>query len=127
MTKGSAPVRTRAIALILLLSIQSATGTSLPLGNWLLVQPDGTSFTVRRWADEFGHYQAALEDHGYVVEDSSTGYHHYARYHYDESRHRLITTPTSLRVGRDGASGDRRRVESANQSAFRGNTLEKLA
>ena len=87
------------IAFVLSFSVQSASAVPFDLGSRIVVQPDGTRFIVNELVDEFGHYASA--EKGYVVQNQSTGYYYYARYHTGGHK-----APTSLRVGRDDESSD---------------------
>ena len=53
------------VAILLLCSFQITWAVNEEWGIRVLVQPDGTRFSVREFVDEFGHYLAA--DAGYVV------------------------------------------------------------
>ena len=100
------------IAFILLFSLQPASADFVDLGTRILVQPDGTRFSVRESADEFGHYLAA--DAGYVIQNPNTGYYYYARYDIVGRK-----TPTSLRVDRDDESSDIRKLAYVNDVVLR--------
>ena len=100
------------IALVFLCLLGSAWAINIELGTRALVQPDGTRFSVREYADEFGHYLAA--ERGFVVKDETTGYYYYARY--DSNGH---ATPSALRVGRDDASSDVVRLAEENYQALK--------
>ena len=95
------------VASILLFSFQPVSADNVELGTPVLAQPDGTRFSVREHADEFGHYLWA--DAGYVIQNPSTGYYYYSRYDIVGDK-----APTSLRVGRDDESSDTRRLAHVN-------------
>ncbi|MCE2449890.1 MAG: hypothetical protein J4F35_16385 [Candidatus Latescibacteria bacterium] len=61
------------IAIVLLCSFGPTWAANQELGTRVLVQPDGTRFSVREYVDEFGHYLWA--DAGYVIQDAITGYY----------------------------------------------------
>ena len=103
------------IALVLVCSLGTAWAINVELGTKDLVQPDGTRFSVREYMDEYGHYLVA--ERGFVVQDATTGYYYYARY--DSTGH---ATPSTLRVGRDDASGDVAQLAFENHQ-----TLSKMA
>ena len=100
------------IASVLLCSLGAAWADYIELGTRELVQPDGTRFTVRESADEFGHYLAAAA--GYVIQDITTGYYYYARYDSNGN-----VTPSALQVGRDDASEDVAQLAWDNRRALR--------
>ena len=102
-------------AIVLLCSLGPAWADYIELGTRELVQPDGTRFTVRESADEFGHYLAA--DAGYVIQDETTGYYYYARYDSNGN-----VTPSALQVGRDDASSDVAQLDLENEQV-----LEEMA
>ena len=101
-------VRHSLIAIVLLRSLQVAWAFTEELGTRVLVQPDGTRFAVREFVDEFGHYLAA--DAGYVVQDTTTGYYHYARYDSEGN-----VTPSPLRIGRDDTSSEVEKLAGENE------------
>ena len=105
-------VRHSLIAILFLCSLQVAWAINEELGTRVLVQPDGIRFSVREFVDEFGHYLAA--DAGYVVQDTTTGYYHYARYDSEGN-----VTPSSLRVGRDDASSAVEKLARENEQVLR--------
>ena len=57
--------RNSLIAIILLFSFRSVGAINEELGTKVLVQPDGTSFTVHETVDEFGYY--LLTKKGFVA------------------------------------------------------------
>ena len=99
------------ISLVLLCSFGLAWADNQELGTRVLVQPDGTRFSVREYVDEFGHYLWA--DAGYVIQDETTGYYYYARY--DNTGK---ATPSALRVGRDDASSEVSQLDLENEQAL---------
>ncbi len=76
-----------------------------------LSQPDGSTFTVRVYSDEFGLYMAATE--GYVVQNPTDGAYYYARY--DQEGH---ATPTAMKVGGDHSVTDLAILAEANSVAL---------
>ncbi|MCE2449746.1 MAG: hypothetical protein J4F35_15610 [Candidatus Latescibacteria bacterium] len=100
------------IAIVLLCSFGPTWAANQELGTRELVQPDGTRFTVRESADEFGHYLAAAA--GYVIQYITTGYYYYARYDSNGN-----VTPSALQVGRDDASEDVAQLAWDNRRALR--------
>ncbi len=96
---------------LLLCWLQPAWSNSMDLGTREVLQPDGTRIAVREFGDEFGRYLAVKE--GYVVQDTSTGYYHYARY--DTAGH---ATPSSLRVGRDDGTSEVWRLALENEATL---------
>ena len=104
-------IRHTLIAIALLCSLQAAWAIHEELGTRVLIQPDGTRFSVRESVDEFAHYLAV--DAGYVVQDTITGYYHYARYDSEGN-----VTPSTLRVGRDDASSDVENLARENEQVL---------
>ena len=100
------------ISTLLLCSVQSVLAIKEEFGTRVLVQPDGTQFTVREFADEFGHYLST--PNGYVVKDPSNGYYHYLRY---DSAGRK--SPSSVRAGIDDGSSSMTRLKQENEKALK--------
>ncbi len=99
------------LAILLFGSMQSVLGIVEQFGTKVLVQPDGTQFTVREFVDEFGHYLST--PHGYVVKDASTGYYYYFRYDSTGGK-----SPSSVRAGIDDGSSALARLKQDNTQAL---------
>ena len=103
------------IVIVLLFSFQPVGAINEEWGTKVLVQPDGTSFVVREFVDEFGHY--LLSEEGLVVQDPVSKYYYYARYDSEGN-----AAPSSFLVGRDNALAGVARLAKDN-----GNTLREIA
>ncbi len=75
------------------------------------VQPDGSTFTVRVYRDEFGLFMATTE--GYVIQNPTDEAYYYARY--DEEGN---AAPTAMKVGGDHSVTDLAILEEANYAAL---------
>ena len=76
-----------------------------------LSQPDGSTFTVRVYGDEFGLFMATTE--GYVIQNPTDKTYYYARYD-AEGR----AAPTAMKVGGDHSVMDLARLSEANSAAL---------
>ena len=103
------------IAVVLLFSLRPASAINEEWGTKVLVQPDGTSFVVREFVDEFGHY--LLSEGGLVVQEPISQYYYYARYDSEGN-----AAPSSFRVVRDDALAGVAELAREN-----GNTLREIA
>ena len=112
-TKEFIMARYNWIAIVFFCSFGPAWADNQELGTRVLVQPDGTRFSVREYMDEFGHY--LLADAGYVIQDETTGYYYYARY--DNTGR---ATPSTLLVGRDDAPSEVAQLAWENGRALMG-------
>ncbi len=86
--------RSSLIAIALLFSLRTASAIPEFYPDRDLRQPDGTIFTVRIYADEFGRYLTTVG--GYVIQDPRDGYYYYAHIAKDGT-----TAPSRFKVGID--------------------------
>ena len=95
----------------LVLVAHTANAINEEYGYRELSQPDGSTFTVRVYGDEFGLYMTTTE--GYVVQNPVDETYYYARYD-EEGR----AAPTAMKVGGDHDMTDLATLEEANYAAL---------
>ena len=86
--------RSSLIAIALLLSFRTASAIPESYPDRDLRQPDGTTFTVSIYVDEFGLFMTTVG--GYVIQDPRDSYYYYAHIAKDGA-----TTPSRFKVGID--------------------------
>ena len=95
----------------LVLVAHTANAINEEYGYRELSQPDGSTFTVRVYRDEFGLFMATTE--GYVIQNPTDEAYYYARY--DEEGN---AAPTAMRVGGDHDMMDLDGLAEANSVAL---------
>ncbi len=95
----------------LVLVAHTANAINEEYGYRELSQPDGSTFTVRVYGDEFGLFMATTE--GYVVQSSTDETYYYARYD-AEGR----ATPTAMKVGGNHSVTDLATLAEANSATL---------
>ena len=95
----------------LVLVAHTANAINEEYGYRELSQPDGSTFTVRVYGDEFGLFMTTAE--GYVIQNPTDKTYYYARYD-KEGR----ATPTTMKVGGDHDMTDLATLAEANSAAL---------
>ena len=95
----------------LVLVAHTANAINEDYGYRELSQPDGSTFTVRVYRDEFGLFMMTAT--GYVIQNSTDETYYYARYD-AEGR----AAPTSMKVGGDHSMTDLSTLAEANSVAL---------
>ncbi len=104
-------IRQLCLLVSLVLVAHTANAINEEYGYRELSQPDGITFIVRVYGDEFGLYMSATE--GYVIQNPTDETYYYARYD-EEGR----ATPTAMKVGGDHDMTDLSTLAEANSVAL---------